>query len=182
MENVVKGVISPPHGLKVTLGNDTHISGAVSTASRLNALFGNSKIVVNDYLLTVSDIDGGARLTVQRGGEVQEMDIFDGEQGYSPVVSVEKIEDGHRVTITDKNGSKSFDVLNGVGVSDDGEINIATRDRLGVVRAGNNLNIDEKGILSVDTASDVEQDNTRPITSAAVHTTVGNIEILLATI
>lgn len=37
-------------------------------------------------------------------------------------------------------------------------------------------------VLSVDTADAVEEDNTKPITSAAVHTTVGNIEILLATI
>lgn len=31
-------------------------------------------------------------------------------------------------------------------------------------------------------ATDVEQDNTRPITAAAVYTTVGNINALLATI
>lgn len=36
--------------------------------------------------------------------------------------------------------------------------------------------------LSVDTATEVEQDNTKPITSAAVYTTVGNIEALLETI
>ena len=36
--------------------------------------------------------------------------------------------------------------------------------------------------LMVDTANAVEQDNTLPITSAAVYTTVGNIEILLGTI
>lgn len=40
----------------------------------------------------------------------------------------------------------------------------------------------EDGILSVNTADSVEQDNTLPITSAAVHATVGNIEILLGTI
>lgn len=40
----------------------------------------------------------------------------------------------------------------------------------------------KNGILSVNTANAVEQDNTLPITSAAVHTTVGNIEILLKTI
>lgn len=40
----------------------------------------------------------------------------------------------------------------------------------------------ENGVLSVNTADSVEQDNTLPITSAAVHTTVGNIEILLSTI
>lgn len=36
--------------------------------------------------------------------------------------------------------------------------------------------------LEVDAAEKVEQDNTLPITSAAVYTTVGNIEILLGTI
>ena len=38
------------------------------------------------------------------------------------------------------------------------------------------------GILSVNTADVVEEDNTLPITSAAVFTTVGNIEALLKTI
>jgi hypothetical protein len=37
-------------------------------------------------------------------------------------------------------------------------------------------------VLSVDAATTVEEDNTRPITSAAVYSTVGNIEILLGTI
>lgn len=38
------------------------------------------------------------------------------------------------------------------------------------------------GVLSVNTARQPEPDNTLPITSAAVHTTVGNIEIILQTI
>ena len=36
--------------------------------------------------------------------------------------------------------------------------------------------------LSVDTAAAVEKDNTKPVTSAAVYTEVGNINALLATI
>lgn len=40
----------------------------------------------------------------------------------------------------------------------------------------------EDGVLRVNTADEVEQDNTLPITSAAVHTTVGNIELLLSRI
>lgn len=48
---------------------------------------------------------------------------------------------------------------------------------------GSGLKLDrESNTLSVDTANNVEQDNTRPITSAAVYTTVGNIEVLLGTI
>lgn len=40
----------------------------------------------------------------------------------------------------------------------------------------------ENGILSVNTAKSVSDDNTLPITAAAVHATVGNIEILLSII
>lgn len=40
----------------------------------------------------------------------------------------------------------------------------------------------QNGILSVNTAKEPEPDNTLPITSAAVASTVGNIEILLKTI
>lgn len=40
----------------------------------------------------------------------------------------------------------------------------------------------ENGILSVNTADAVEEDNTLPVTSAAVATQVGNIEVLLGTI
>lgn len=47
---------------------------------------------------------------------------------------------------------------------------------------GGNLVVDHDGRLSVDTASEVEEDNTKPITSAAVYTEVGNINALLALI
>lgn len=40
----------------------------------------------------------------------------------------------------------------------------------------------ENGKLSIDTATAAEQDNTKPITSGAVYTAVGNINALLATI
>ena len=58
----------------------------------------------------------------------------------------------------------------------------ATTERLGVVQIGENLKITAEGVLSVDTATQVEQDNTKPITSAAVHTEIGNIDVLLKTI
>lgn len=44
------------------------------------------------------------------------------------------------------------------------------------------LSLSSEGVLSVNTAAAVEADNTLPVTSAAVHTTVGNIEVLLKTI
>lgn len=50
---------------------------------------------------------------------------------------------------------------------------------LGGIKVGENLKIDENGVLSVDTVTEVMQDNTKPITSGAVFTEVGNIEVLL---
>lgn len=40
---------------------------------------------------------------------------FTGEEGFSPSVSVQTISGGHRVTITDKDGAQSFDVMDGEG-------------------------------------------------------------------
>lgn len=39
-----------------------------------------------------------------------------------------------------------------------------------------------EGKLSIHVADEAEQDNTLPITSAAVYTQIGNIEVLLSTI
>lgn len=58
----------------------------------------------------------------------------------------------------------------------------ATTTRLGGIIVGDNLLITEEGRLSVDTASSAQGDNTRPITSAAVYTEIGNINVLLAAI
>lgn len=55
----------------------------------------------------------------------------------------------------------------------------ATRDRLGGVIVGEDLDITEEGVLSVLKTNIVEKDNTRPITAAAVYTEVGNINALL---
>lgn len=43
---------------------------------------------------------------------------------------------------------------------------------------GNGLKL-ENNILSVDTAIEVEEDNSKPVTSAAVYTVVGNINAIL---
>lgn len=58
----------------------------------------------------------------------------------------------------------------------------ATTTSLGTVKVGENLTITEDGVLSVDVASQAEADNTKPITSAAVNTLVGNVNAILHTI
>ena len=61
--------------------------------------------------------------------------------------------------------------------------------KLGVsIRVGGSFSLghalmwDEQGRLAVQVADEAEADNTLPITAAAVHTELGNIEILLQTI
>ena len=52
---------------------------------------------------------------------------------------------------------------------------------VGSLEIGDGLKF-SSGKLVVDTANSVEQDNTKPVTSAAVYTEIGNIEALLASI
>ena len=58
----------------------------------------------------------------------------------------------------------------------------ATTTSLGGIIVGEDLQITQSGVLSVTKANQVEQDNTHPITAAAVYTEVGNINALLQTI
>lgn len=90
--------------------------------------------------------------------------------GISPTVEVEALpgDNGYKIIITDINGENEIILHNG------GSPNYII---------GSGLKLDPyTNTLSVDTAEKVEEDNTKPITSAAVYETVGNINALLATI
>lgn len=75
--------------------------------------------------ILVRDIDGGKELVITDYSGSQTVKILNGTNGQdgtdgtngingvSPTVSMAAITDGTRVTITDKNGAKSFDVMNG---------------------------------------------------------------------
>ena len=41
-----------------------------------------------------------------------------GKDGFSPVIAVTTLEDGHRIAITDAAGTRTFDVKNGISGSD----------------------------------------------------------------
>lgn len=49
-----------------------------------------------------------------KGTEAEWLDSLNGKDGFSPTITVTDITGGHRVTITDANGSKSIDIMNGV--------------------------------------------------------------------
>ena len=72
--------------------------------------------------------------------------------------------------------------LKAVGSGTVSEIPIMSADTVGGAKLGDGLKIDQAGVLSVDVADAVEADNTKPITSAAVNTLVGNIDSLLSII
>ena len=156
--------------LRGTLGAAS-LSGALSTGS----------VVVNDYAISIATIDGGYRLTITRGSEVQTLDIMDGVgiAGIEKTASV-GLTDVYTIALTD-GSSYEFTVTNGSG-GGSADVPIASETVAGIVRVGENLRISADGALSVDTAAAVEQDNTRPITAAAVFTEVGNINALLETI
>ena len=64
-----------------------------------------------DYFDGKDGQDGKDGYTPVKG--IDYFDGTDGLDGFSPIVAVEDIDGGHRVTITDKEGEKTFDVMDG---------------------------------------------------------------------
>ena len=60
--------------------NVAQISGTQNSAGMSGEL-GAGALIVNDYRITTEPIDGGHRLTITRGSEVQTMDLMDGAPG-----------------------------------------------------------------------------------------------------
>ena len=77
MSEAINGSIAPQE-LTATLGNSPGLSATLGNNAGVGAQLTPGGIIMNDYRLTVSDIDGGKRLTVKRGNEVQQMDIMNG--------------------------------------------------------------------------------------------------------
>ena len=65
------------------------------------------------------DVEQDEPVDVKIDGQIYEVGGGNGQDGFSPIVEVEEIEGGHRVTITDVGGAKVFDVMNGQN-GDDG--------------------------------------------------------------
>ena len=84
-----------------------------------------------------------------------------GSDGISPVVSVETISGGHRITITDADGSQSFDVLDGASGSGSGDMTKSVYDPQGKAQdifayADTKYSKPSGGIPKKDLASDVQ--------------------------
>lgn len=106
------------------------------------------------------------------GTEEEWLESLEGKEGYSPSVHLERKENGVLITAINQDGQESQMIYDGRDGDGGGGVDFTTDETLTL----------ENGILSVNRATDVEQDNTLPITSAAVYETVGNINALLASI
>lgn len=113
----------------------SRLTATLATDAQLQAQLSAGAMIINDWVIEMTEIPGGHRLTARRGSDVQTMDIMDGAgAGGTPIIETDE--------------TLSF--------------------------------VD--GVLSVNTSKEPEPDNTLPITSAAVYTSVGNINALLETI
>ena len=70
-------------------------------------------------VITVSEIDGGHKISVQDETSLQEFNVLDGKggeagkDGYSPSIELQHIENGTEIIITDKDGEKTAQIHNG---------------------------------------------------------------------
>ena len=84
--------------------------------------------VTGGAVISITDIDGTHTATVQDGQQGPQGETgpagadgqngADGADGFSPTLSVTDITGGHRVTITDKNGTQTVDVMDGADGQD----------------------------------------------------------------
>ena len=80
----------------------------------VNGQMGEVKLTAEDVgAISKDDLQEATNKALAQAKASGEFDGADGQDGTSPVVSVSAIEGGHRITITDANGTKTVDVLNG---------------------------------------------------------------------
>lgn len=115
----------------------------------------------------VQDVGAEINVKVESTGEPGK----DGKDGFSPTIKV-KEDTATKYILEIENEDGKFETPN-----------LKAPDSSWGYEIGNGLKLDkDTNTLSVNTSNDVNDNNTLPITSAAVFTTVGNIEVLLGTI
>ena len=123
----VKGRAQPTHE-EPTPVQQTEIERLIALAEEIIEHGGGSGGGSDGFspIVTVTEITGGHRISIQDKTHTATFDVMDGtdgtdgDDGVSPTVTITEITGGHRVTITDKNhpDGQSFDVLNGVDGTD----------------------------------------------------------------
>lgn len=110
--------VSGSQTVKVT--NGTNGENGYSPKVVVRNVTGGHQLVITDYSgsQTVDVMDGADGANGKDGTNGK--DGAAGIDGVSPTVAVTTITGGHRVTITDKNGAKTFDVKDGTNTTETG--------------------------------------------------------------
>lgn len=121
----LKGGICSSSSLKGSMNANGALKGATNSGGELKGAVGIGTVLRGDRgepgatFIPNVDEDGNLYWTNNEGLDnpnsvnIRGPQGPTGEDGISPIVSVETIDDGYRLTVTDKNGPKTFDVLNG---------------------------------------------------------------------
>jgi hypothetical protein len=127
---------------------DTEYSVDIIAPEKGEQGVGIASAVLNaDYTLTLNFTDGSKYITPSIRGEKGEPGIGlpgapgkDGDDGVSPKVSVAQLANGHRITIEDAYGVKTFDLLNGSNGApgNDGVTPVFTIGTVTTLEAGSN--------------------------------------------
>lgn len=108
MSNVLNGNVSDTGLLKGSISDTGTLKGSIS------AILGKDGKDGTDGISATHSWDGTI-LTVTSASGTSSADLKGdkGDVGVSPYVSVTEIEGGHRITVSDKEGTYSFDVIDG---------------------------------------------------------------------
>ena len=123
-------------------------SSGISPIVKVTAITGGNKVEITDAEGTkIFNVMNGINGTNGKDG-TNGLNGSDGVDGVSPTLSVAEITGGHRVTITDVNGTQTFDVMDGIdgqngqngvdgssGVSEDRVLELINT-QLGVIENG----------------------------------------------
>lgn len=90
-------------------------------------------------------------------------------RGYSPRIDVEPVVGGRYVTVTNADGCETFFIPDGIDVTPE-QIDKSVNDYL------------TEHPVEIDVADEVVEGDPRPVSSAAVHVELGNIDAILKTI
>jgi hypothetical protein len=102
---------------------DVYVDGVQSTNVNLEANPQTDVTIIGDPQTSVDvaeeekigiEVEQEEPVDVEIDGQIYEVgNPIPGQDGFSPIVEVEEIEGGHRVTVTDAEGTKVFEVMNG---------------------------------------------------------------------
>lgn len=174
--------------------NENHVlNGTLQSSNKLSGtIFNDREAFKGNLHNAVLRGYSAYQVAVSNGYEGSEEEWIESLKGESVVFKQEgsvlywkyenESDDQYEILLDLSGQEKDYSLLNNKPKINEVELNgDMSLDSLGLI--GHGLKYDDQNKkLAVDMAGDVEKDNTLPISSASVYTTVGNIQELLKTI